>query len=195
MRVCLPIWRRGCGIRSRLSLAPAAFCYSFRTLCERLLDTRMADGVTRPGFFPQLEHRLGARSFDFETPNLRMSTLLASDLHLGNAFSDAWASLRERDLFISGRRSTAWWMSSSHLACSAIRPRHGKQPGTDRRGPPPQSEHRRQSISSPRSLRFPCVSRLPRCLVPVLCRYIPVQHTGTACRPYKPPPCGTRLGV
>ena len=95
MRVCLPIWRRGCGIRSRLSLAPAAFCSSFRTLCERLLDTRMADGVTRPGFFPQLEHRLGARSFDFETPNLRMSTLLASDLHLGNAFSDAWASLRE----------------------------------------------------------------------------------------------------
>ena len=30
----------------------------------------------------------------------------------------------------------------------------GQQPGTDRRGPPPQSEHRRQSISSPRSLRF-----------------------------------------
>ena len=31
----------------------------------------------------------------------------------------------------------------------------GQQPGTDRRGPrPSQSEHRRQSISSPRSLRF-----------------------------------------
>ena len=77
MRVRLPIWRRGCGIRSRLSLAPAAFCSSFRTSCERLLDTRMADGVTRPGFFPQLEHRFGARSFDFDTPDLRMSTLLA----------------------------------------------------------------------------------------------------------------------
>jgi hypothetical protein len=68
LRVRLPIWRRGCGIRSRLSLAPAAFCSSFRTACERLLDTRMADGVTRPGFFPQLAHRLGARSFDFDTP-------------------------------------------------------------------------------------------------------------------------------
>ena len=29
-----------------------------------------------------------------------------------------------------------------------------RSPGTDRWGPPPQSEHRRQSISSPRSLRF-----------------------------------------
>ena len=95
MRVCLPIWRRGCGIRSRLSLAPAAFCSSFRTSCERFLDTRMADGVTRPGFFPQLAHRLGARSFDFDTPDLRMSTLLASDSDLGHAFSDAWALLRE----------------------------------------------------------------------------------------------------
>ena len=37
MRVRLPIWRRGCGIRSRLSLAPAAFCSTFRTSCERLL--------------------------------------------------------------------------------------------------------------------------------------------------------------
>ena len=73
MRVRLPIWRRGCGIRSRLSLAPAAFCSSFRTSCERLLDTRMADGVTRPGFFPQLEHCLGARSFDFDTPDLRIT--------------------------------------------------------------------------------------------------------------------------
>ena len=53
LRVRLPIWRRGCGIRSRLSLAPAAFCSSFRTACERFLDTRMADGVTRPGFFPR----------------------------------------------------------------------------------------------------------------------------------------------
>ena len=35
----------------------------------------MADGVTRPGFFPQLQYRLGARSFDFDTPDLRMSTL------------------------------------------------------------------------------------------------------------------------
>ena len=35
------------------------------------------------------------RSFDFDTPDLRMSTLLASDSHLGHAFSDAWASLRE----------------------------------------------------------------------------------------------------
>jgi hypothetical protein len=78
-----------------LSLAPAAFCSSFRTACERLLDTRMADGVTRPGFFPQLAHRLGARSFDFDTPDLRMSTLLASDSDLGHAFSDAWALLRE----------------------------------------------------------------------------------------------------
>ena len=95
LRVRLPIWRRGCGIRSRLSLAPAAFCSSFRTACERLLDTRMADGVTRPGFFPQLAHRLGARSFDFDTPDLRMSTLLASDSDLGHAFSDAWALLRE----------------------------------------------------------------------------------------------------
>ena len=30
----------------------------------------------------------------------------------------------------------------------------GQRPGTDGRVPPPQSEHRRQSISSPRSLRF-----------------------------------------
>ena len=95
LRVCLPIWRRGCGIRSRLLLAPAAFCSSFRTSCERFLDTRMADGVTRPGFFPQLEHRLGARSFDFDTPDLRMSILLASDSDLGHAFSDAWALFRE----------------------------------------------------------------------------------------------------
>jgi hypothetical protein len=95
LRVRLPIWRRGCGIRSRLSLAPAAFCSSFRTACERLLDTRTADGVTRPGFFPQLAHRLGAQSFDFDTPDLRMSTLLASDSDLGHAFSDAWALLRE----------------------------------------------------------------------------------------------------
>ncbi len=51
--------------------------------------------VTRPGFFPQLAHRLGARSFDFDTPDLRMSTLLASDSDLGHAFSDAWALLRE----------------------------------------------------------------------------------------------------
>ena len=55
----------------------------------------MADGVTRPGFFPQLAHRLGARSFDFDMPDLRMSTLLASDSDLGHAFSDAWALLRE----------------------------------------------------------------------------------------------------
>ena len=41
LRVRLPIWRRGCGIRSRLLLAPAAFCSSFRTACERFLDTRM----------------------------------------------------------------------------------------------------------------------------------------------------------
>ena len=31
---------------------------------------------------------------------------------------------------------------------------HGQRPGTDGRGPPSQSEHQRQSISSPRSLRF-----------------------------------------
>jgi len=68
---------------------------SYRATGERLLDTRMADGVTRPGFFPQLAHRLGARSFDFDTPDLRMSTLLASDSDLGHAFSDAWALLRE----------------------------------------------------------------------------------------------------
>ena len=36
MRVCLPIWRRGCGIRSRLSIAPAAFCSTFHTSCEPL---------------------------------------------------------------------------------------------------------------------------------------------------------------
>ena len=139
MRVRLPIWRRGCGIRSRLSLAPAAFCSSFRTSCERLLDTRMADGVTRPGFFPQLEHCLGARSFDFDTPDLRMSTLLASDSHLGHAFSDAWAS------FSQGGGSTRRQLPRSM---------HGQRPGTDGRGPPSQSEHRRQSISLPRSLRF-----------------------------------------
>ena len=63
-------------------------------------------------------------------------------------------------------------------------------PGTDGRGPPPQSEHRRQSISSPRFLRFAAWSSAallaggPGRLASSLLR-----------RPFKPPPCGTRLGV
>ena len=53
MCVRLPIWRRGCGIRSRLSLAPAAFCSTaaLPSVLHAIASstTRMADGVTRPG--------------------------------------------------------------------------------------------------------------------------------------------------
>ena len=51
MCVRLPIWRRGCGIRSRLSLAPAAFCSTaaLPSVLHAIASstTRMADGVTR----------------------------------------------------------------------------------------------------------------------------------------------------
>ena len=88
----LPARMRGCGLRSRLGLAPAAYAACFVEACEVMLDVQGAGGVLMPGFFPMLEPLFGATAFD--VGGHRFTTFVASLGESAQTFLDVWTSLR-----------------------------------------------------------------------------------------------------
>jgi hypothetical protein len=90
-RLRLPARFRGCGLRSRQGLAPAAFAANFATAAAAFLPSG-----GDPGFFPMLAPLFGDNAFEADghrfTELLRNAT--PASLPTAHAFGVAWESLR-----------------------------------------------------------------------------------------------------
>ena len=96
VRLRLPVRRRGCGMRSRRWLSPIAYCTSFRTAAEQFLSSRTADGTRTVGFFPQLSELFGPMSFDYDTPDLRLTRFMRSGTATAAACEAGWTEVQMR---------------------------------------------------------------------------------------------------
>ena len=94
----LPARRRGVGILSIASAAPAMFWGAANSAIPALLDRSNAEGDVVDGVLmrPGLVHRFGAHSFDEGPEDSRWRMLLASGCRLGNELRDAWEVLQIR---------------------------------------------------------------------------------------------------
>lgn len=90
-RFRLPSRLRGCGVRSREGLAPAAYCACFVEAAEVFLDRQGAAGQVVPGFFPGLATAFGRGAFD--AGGHRLQQYLAGTLPSSLHFMQAWQGM------------------------------------------------------------------------------------------------------
>ena len=94
---------RGCGIRSRVEVAPIAYVASFIESAERMIDRASTRGAVRDisGFFPSLEPSLGRGSFDPD--GHRFEEFISGSTGLALELSETWDELRS---FTTGETSS-----------------------------------------------------------------------------------------
>eukprot|EP00973_Karenia_brevis_P005671 774339-Karenia_brevis.AAC.1 len=93
-RMRLPARMYGGGMRSCADLAPAAFVGAVCRVLPRMLDHAGAQGITIPGFMPQLTALFGQGSFDSGAEDVRYAALLQSDVRLAGQLRDTWQGLQ-----------------------------------------------------------------------------------------------------
>ena len=95
---------RGCGLRSRVALAPIAYTACFIEAASRFLDRAPVTGGPRSlrGYFPSLEQTFGTGAFDHG--GLRFTQYLQSGSQPAQDFRSEWEDLQDRigDSGISG---------------------------------------------------------------------------------------------
>ena len=90
-RICLPVRRKGMGLRSRRYLGTAFRTASFIRACESFLDRGEGAGLVH-GIFPSLTSLFGAGAF--ESGGHRFARFLSSGLDAAHAFRSDWLRMQ-----------------------------------------------------------------------------------------------------
>ena len=102
-RLRLPARMRGCGLRSRVCLAPIAFTACFVECAERMLDLPSAPPQARgDGYFQMLVPTFGATAFGDGGQGSRLAQFLNGSSPTAVYFSQAWEDIRMPDQSLGG---------------------------------------------------------------------------------------------